>query len=241
MAAGAPKLSFAPFPAPIRYVLYVQKQIFDASADTFSRFATDDFADPSPRGLTNALSNAKRAIANRVDAILYVSGVWGFASREQWPMPKRIKRLQEIGYSVPAGLLDVVNLPRNDLEHKYILPKSAADISKIIGTTHQFLASTRQYLALGVPRAVVTSDRRFPHYRFLQRLRPGTSVLELDFDQDSIDLHSASGTMTGIPIANLGVQFMTRLAQDILQSRSTSAVSSIYFSDEASYSNSIVR
>ncbi len=60
---------------------------FDLKAEDFLRFAEDDIKESSNKDIINALSNAKRAIENRMDLLLYAFGYPDL--EEQWSFPKK--------------------------------------------------------------------------------------------------------------------------------------------------------
>jgi len=56
-----------------RDVSFVRIPLFEISAKEFLTFAKSDFEDNDEKGLINALSNAKRAISNRMDEMIKLS------------------------------------------------------------------------------------------------------------------------------------------------------------------------
>src|SRR5437667_5905793 len=99
----------------LRKLVYIRKMVFQNDANIFLTFAKQDIREASTRGVANALTNAKRAIANRVDTLLYAHGMRGFAKSNHWGFPAKIAKLSEIGISTSNVLQNLANRKRNIL------------------------------------------------------------------------------------------------------------------------------
>ena len=92
----------------ISLAVFVPVRAYDADAWDFLRFARADLQTPTVRGFVNALSNAKRAVLNRVDTLLYGFGLAVHSKKEGWSYPKKADRLREAGIPVPDVLQNMI-------------------------------------------------------------------------------------------------------------------------------------
>jgi hypothetical protein len=123
-------------------------KLYETDAQQFLAFAKHDLNDDSERGRINALSNAKRAAACRVDEILALLNFKGFAAQKSWNVPYKMDVLRSFGVPTTGILKRLIVSPRNVLEHKYIGPKeqesrNAVDLAEL------FLEATRQDVEKG--------------------------------------------------------------------------------------------
>jgi hypothetical protein len=230
-----PALSqFVSFGSP-RVLLSVRTPIYTSSAEDFLSFAIDDFAQASLRGMTNALSNCKRALSHRVDSLLFLSGLRGFATSGNWPLPKRLKKLEEVGYPASSALHNAVAQPRNDLEHRYEIPRDTQKLTAIIGLTQKFLEGTVGFLEPGPLRLAVFSRSARPRFRHKSHLSDGTTVVLYSLELESLEIRSADGSSGALPISELGPGLMTRMARQALNARSDPGVNCRSFDKEQDF------
>ena len=114
---------------------------WDIHPEEFLNFAEEDIAGNEKRHLVNALSNAKRAMECQADSLLYVYGLYRYAKKEKWSLPRKLECLQKMGVIAPR-VLNKINRERNLLEHEYALPE-AAKIADFVDIVALFIASTR--------------------------------------------------------------------------------------------------
>ena len=133
---------------------FVRIPLFQISAKDFLVFAKSDFKDNDEKGLVNALSNAKRAISNRMDEMIKLSCLQEISSKKRWNLPKKMDKLSAIGIFVPRLLQRKITSMRNLLEHEYIRPKSSQEVEDVIDIAELFLASTEQYIEFGLLGAI---------------------------------------------------------------------------------------
>jgi hypothetical protein len=108
-------------------------------------FAEKDLRSGGPRGLVNALTNAKRAIDCSVRNIL-----GGIGIAEPRNFPDRLSVLNGMGLVAPRIIRKIVHL-RNFLEHDYYLPKraeteDAVDVAALFVATLKPLFSGGNYM-----------------------------------------------------------------------------------------------
>ena len=87
-------------------------------------------------GLSNALTYAKRAVANRIDVLIRYNHLTPFARAGYHD---KVRALQQIGVRVPGVVHDHVLDPRNQLEHEYRIPdgdtaRHASEIAELFVT-----------------------------------------------------------------------------------------------------------
>lgn len=207
---------------PIRHVICTSDLPFQVPAQVFLEFAELDVQDSSPRGRANALSNAKRAIANRMDTLLLGCGLFGTARRQNWGFPERDRRLREIGYPSRDILKRMVNRPRNILDHDYAIPVTPEEVQDIVDLASLYLSATDPYVERGVQFAfvfsassnvVVPSDIRRPDQ--------DTDVLEFNLVQDSIECHSGNGWASFGPVGSedIGEVALAAFAKSVFEAR----------------------
>jgi len=112
---------------------------FDLKAEDFLGFAKEDVKGDNDKDIINALSNAKRAIENRMDILLYAFGYPNL--EEQWGFPKKVEMLNDLGIIAPR-ILRKINTLRNLLEHQYKLP-TKGEAEDAIDVAVLFLKSTK--------------------------------------------------------------------------------------------------
>jgi hypothetical protein len=220
---------------PLRRLLYVRKAVYPTVPREFLTAARADIVEDTPRGRANCLSNAKRAIANRVDTLIYSSGLGGFAKRGRWGLPRRMEGLREIGYSTPTSLHKAINKPRNLLEHDYAIPADRAELLRILDLAETYLLATDRYLERGIVRAVIYASSKSPKTSDLSNLRGDTVVALLDFDQDTVQWFSREGTSEPIPLAEIGEGLVIRWARARLSSIADQTAGTRVFASEAEF------
>ena len=115
---------------------------FDLKAEDFLSFAEEDVKGDKDKDIINALSNAKRAIENRMDHLLYAFGYP--ILEEQWSFPNKVEILNNLGIIAPR-ILRRINAIRNLLEHKYKLPKREK-VEDAIDVAILFLEYTKRFV-----------------------------------------------------------------------------------------------
>ena len=133
---------------------FVKIPLFEISPKKFLIFAKSDFKDNNEKGLINALSNAKRAISNRMDEIIKLSCLQKISSKKRWNIPRKMDKLNTIGIFVPRLLKKNITSKRNLLEHEYIIPVDSQEVEDVIEIAELFLASTEKYVELGLLVAI---------------------------------------------------------------------------------------
>lgn len=117
---------------------------FDISAEDYIQYADEDFKGKDTHSLVNALSNAKRALDCRIDALLIAFGVYEKAKKDKWGVPRKIEEITEYGIIAPR-VLKKINSVRNLVEHEFIKP-DVEQVSDFIDIASLFLASTEKYI-----------------------------------------------------------------------------------------------
>jgi len=109
-------------------------------------------------GLVNALGNARRCLARRVDTLLYAFGLRKATSRVIFPV--KLDLLQDLRI-IPRGMLRLYDLVRDALEYDRLAPtremaRRAIDLCEV------FLPATERYLAQtpACVRVVLSADDR---------------------------------------------------------------------------------
>jgi len=146
-----------------RDVEYVRIPIFEISAKEFLTYAKSDFKENDEKGLINALSNAKRAISNRMDEMIKLSCLQKNSSKNRWNIPTKMDKLSAIGIFAPGLLQRKITSMRNLLEHEYIKPKDSQEVEDVIDIAELFLKSTEKYIDFGL---LATIDYRGCHVIF---------------------------------------------------------------------------
>lgn len=134
-----------------RDIEFVRIPLFEISAKEFLTFAKSDLKDNDEKGLINAISNAKRAISNRMDEMLKLSCLQKFSSKN---IPTKMVKLNAIGIFVPGLLQRKISSMRNLLEHEYIKPKNSQEVEDVIEIAELFLTSTEKYIEFGFLGAI---------------------------------------------------------------------------------------
>jgi hypothetical protein len=201
----------------VNRVIYVPRRIHPIGSVDFLNFAYRDAASSSPSSVANALGNTRRAVASRVDALLYASGLGKIAKDEQWPFPKRLNALESIGYSTPSGLAPLIINPRNMLEHEYRLDLAAPGLQSSLDLATRYLDVTDRYLELGVIRAAEFSPYiGMPRRPSLRRPRKGASLLVFDHDLDLVDFYSGGGNHVSTRLKTLGAEVIIGIQRRLL-------------------------
>jgi len=128
---------------------FVRIPLFEISAEEFLTFAKSDFNENNDRGLINALSNAKRAISNRMDELIKLSCLQKISVKNRWNIPTKMEKLNVIGIFVPGLFRRKITSMRNILEHEYIKPKDSKEVNDVIDIAELFLRSTDRYIEFG--------------------------------------------------------------------------------------------
>jgi len=134
---------------------FVSQPVFETDAWVFLRFARDDLLDGSDRGYVNALSNAKRAVENRVDTLLYAYGLRGHSKTERWNYPTKAENLRLTGVFVPDALRHMITTARNELEHDYKIPRAGQDVANMVDVAELFLRNTDGEILAGFFRWIL--------------------------------------------------------------------------------------
>lgn len=103
-------------------------------AERFLDYARNALQMSSDCSLINALSNAKRAVACRIDMLLQYNHLAPFGRANY---PRKLSALNDIGVRIPDVVQQLVVTPRNELEHDYRRPseylvRHAVDISELL-------------------------------------------------------------------------------------------------------------
>jgi uncharacterized protein YutE (UPF0331/DUF86 family) len=115
---------------------------FDLKAEDFLSFAEQDIEGCERKDIINAISNAKRAIENRVDHLLFAFGYP--ILEEKWDFPTKLEILNKVGIIAPR-ILRKINKIRNLLEHQYKLPNKD-EVEDAIDVAILFLESTKKFI-----------------------------------------------------------------------------------------------
>lgn len=138
---------------------FVRIPLFEISANDFLIFAKSDFKDNDEKGLVNALSNAKRAISNRMDELIKLSCLQKISSKKRWSVPTKMDKLSATGIFVPRLLQRKITSIRNLLEHEYIRPNDSQEVEDVIEIAELFLLSTEKYIEFGLLGAIKLHGR----------------------------------------------------------------------------------
>lgn len=120
----------------------------EIEASEFLRYSKEDLLEDSDRGRVNALSNAKRAIDARVDHIIRLTHLRGFATKHRWTFPYKLLVLRKIGIPSPDILRDYISSKRNLLEHEFLRPKKD-EIKYLADIVELYLAATENFINSG--------------------------------------------------------------------------------------------
>ena len=148
----------------IAVAAFVSQQVFETDAWVFLRFARDDLLDRSDRGIVNALGNAKRAVENRVDTLLFAYGLRGHSKKEGWNYPTKAEKLRLTGVFVPEALRHMITITRNELEHDYKIPRSGQDVADKVDVAELFLRNTDAEILGGFFRWILGPSTMLSHH-----------------------------------------------------------------------------
>jgi hypothetical protein len=70
---------------------------WDINANDFLQYAERDITGKEPHHLVNALSNSKRAMECQADSLLLAYGMYNYAKKQRWGLPKKLEVLQNMG------------------------------------------------------------------------------------------------------------------------------------------------
>ena len=119
---------------------------FEIKAEQFLDFAKEDFSENSLRGDINAITNIKRCIENRLDALLFIFGYYEVAENEKWPFPKKLDLLESLDIKAPQILQRRINLRRIIVEHRYRYPPKHEELQDLIEISELFLEATKIFI-----------------------------------------------------------------------------------------------
>lgn len=140
---------------------FVKIPLFELPPKKFLAFAKSDMKDNTEKGLVNAISNAKRAIACRNDELLKLAYLEKISQKNRWNIPIKMKNLNIIGISVPGILQRRITLIRNFLEHNYIIPSDSSKVKDIIDIAELFIGSTEKYVEFGLLASLNERENRY--------------------------------------------------------------------------------
>lgn len=174
----------------IGLAVFVSHQFFETDALTFLKFASADLQEPPPRGIVNALGNAKRAVENRVDSLLYAYGMNAHDKRDSWTYPAKAKKLRQAGIPVRDVLQNMIVFVRNDLEHEYKIPEKQIDVKNCVDIAELFLLATDDMIERGLLRWVVGPRKLPPSFDpstcKVTELPTGTYGIMVDYPKQTI-------------------------------------------------------
>jgi len=130
-------------------VKWERTRLYELGAWDFLGFAQDDLQDDSDRSRSNGISNAKRAVACRVDEILTLSYLRPFMARERWGLPYKLEVIKKLDCPGPYVLRGYISDQRNVLEHEYRKPPDPDAVRYVADVTELFLRATDDYVAAG--------------------------------------------------------------------------------------------
>jgi len=146
-------------------VLWQKVKLYNISAREFLSFAREDLEEISVRARVNALSNAKRAIECRADALLNLFNLKIFSLSHQtkmpWNLPHKLMLLKKLGIPAPNILKRWVSSKRNLLEHEYNIADQV-EIQDTVEIAELYLEATDAYIDKGyLASATVVSTSWF--------------------------------------------------------------------------------
>ncbi|HUW94769.1 MAG TPA: hypothetical protein VMW58_03210 [Anaerolineae bacterium] len=165
--------------SPLDIMICPEKPFGDVSAEDYLEFAREDLERGGPRGLVNALGNAKRCFHYQTDRLLYRYGLRNATAGCNFP--QKVDVLRSL-HMVSGALLRMFNSERNAMEHDYAAPtedlvQGSADLCEL------FLLATERYL------------RRTPaRIRFVREGKDRDLVAQLEPGADRIQLFQVHGT-----------------------------------------------
>lgn len=154
---------------------------FDIKPDQFLEFARTDVGENTQRSRVNALSNVKRAIDCRFDAMLFAFGLYSISKREDWNFPKKAKVLVEAGVVAPR-ILTRINKERNKLEHEFKVP-SRREVEDSLDVAHLFLSATEILVARKAEEIQLEAGEMKPKRRF-QGIDLNEGVFDIELIRD---------------------------------------------------------
>lgn len=203
---------------PVNRIFYVPRRIHEISPDEFLEIAYNDALAATRANAINALCNARKAVAGRVDELLYASGLARIAKDEQWPFPRRLEALEGIGYSTPAGLNATVVKPRNDLEHEYKFLLTPLLLRQLLDLAARYVFSTNRYLELGVIRVAEFSPYKSrPQKGSIRRPRKESTILIFDYDLNLVDYYLGNGVHLSKTFRELGAGVLAGIYRPLVQ------------------------
>ena len=129
-------------------------------AESFLRCAKDDLTSSLEHRHINALSNAKRALHNRVDSLLFAYGLLATAEKTSAGFPRRLELLEQIGLLTPR-VLRKLNSQRNILEHDYARPTDDR-VEDLVDVVALFIEATNKYVRRFVAQADFENETLAP-------------------------------------------------------------------------------
>ncbi len=114
-------------------------------ASKFIAFANEDLeTEDSERARVNAISNAKRALPQRVDLLVDTLGFEHWESKEKKHFPKKLEFCAKCGIIAPR-ILRKLNSTRNRVEHDYDIP-DRPETEDFVDVVSLFLAGTQNLI-----------------------------------------------------------------------------------------------
>lgn len=168
-----------------------QLQVYEMLPSEFLSFARRALEDGSERGRLDAISNASRAIACRVDQILSLSSLRGFMATEGWNLPYKLQVIKKLGCPAPYVLRGYITSIRNVLEHEYKRPPEPEQIRYVADIAELFLSATDKYVAKGHMRSVrvevkEAEERQTQRSTETRLVTRGIFCLDFDFESGSL-------------------------------------------------------
>lgn len=188
---------------------YEKAQLHEVAPWEFLSFAREDLEGGSERGLLNAIGNASRAIASRVDEIVVLSGLRVFMTRERWSLPYKLEVIKKLGCPAPYVIRGYITSIRNVLEHEYKRPPELAQIRYVADIGELFLSATDEYVGRGYIRSAtveVPGQEECHRERSKEtRVTPYEAfTLEFDFPTDLVKLTYSQLVRTEVRISRTG-------------------------------------
>lgn len=120
------------------------------ASTTYLDWARLDLAQGDAHGLTNALSNSKRAVCARIDLLIVNNHLLSESIRSY---PDKIQALTAIGIEIPEIVHELIIEPRNVAEHTYELPEEkrsshAVQIASLLLGATEIEADTSANIAI---------------------------------------------------------------------------------------------
>ena len=178
-------------------------QLYELTPPDFLSFAKQDLEEGSGRGRLNGISNARRAIACRVDEILTLTGFRSFMSRDRWGLPYKLEVIKKLGCSAPPVLRQYIASRRNEMEHEYRRPPDEEGVRYVADIAELFLKATDEYVARGRMRSVTVvvkeqEERQAERWRETVVVYKGVLSLYFDLERDELKLTSSRSAETTV-------------------------------------------